>query len=494
MDKYDVIVIGSGLGGLLTAYTLSKEGFKVCVLEKNDRVGGCIQSFVRDGVVFNTGFNYTESLAPGEVLNKYFSYFDLMDLNFQQLDVDGFERISFGTEDKEYRFAQGHEHFIDTLAQDFPRERKSLENYIKGIAEVAHHFPMYQLDHESQNWNLEFNMTAGMDDFLQSITTDKRLQNVLAGTNSLYGAVKDKTPLYIHALINYSFIASAWRLVDGGSKLAVKQTLTIKKNGGEIYRNKEVSQLVNHTTNDISVICTDGSEYRAKKVVSSLHPATTLRLLDPTSVRKAFRSRIDQLEQTVGMFSLYIVLKENTFKYQNYNNHYYAQDNIWTAEYTSWPEHYMLYTQATSKTGEYANGITVLTYMKYSDVKKWENTKVGNRGQEYLDFKHQKAEQLLDLIEIKFPHIRSCIKSYYTSTPLTYRDYTGTVDGSSYGILKDYKHSLRSLILPNGPVPNLLFTGQNLNMHGILGVAIGAISTSAEFVGMEYLLKKIKNS
>ena len=44
MSRYDVVVIGSGMGGLTCAAMLAKEGMKVCVVEKNHRPGGCLQS------------------------------------------------------------------------------------------------------------------------------------------------------------------------------------------------------------------------------------------------------------------------------------------------------------------------------------------------------------------------------------------------------------------------------------------------------------------
>ncbi|MEG1556274.1 MAG: FAD/NAD(P)-binding protein, partial [Bacteroidales bacterium] len=52
--KYDIIIIGSGLGGLITGYILAKNGYKVMVLEKNSQFGGCLQTFKRDGVKFDT--------------------------------------------------------------------------------------------------------------------------------------------------------------------------------------------------------------------------------------------------------------------------------------------------------------------------------------------------------------------------------------------------------------------------------------------------------
>ena len=47
MQKYDIVIIGSGLGGLICAAVLSREGYSVCVLEKNDIPGGCFQEIGR---------------------------------------------------------------------------------------------------------------------------------------------------------------------------------------------------------------------------------------------------------------------------------------------------------------------------------------------------------------------------------------------------------------------------------------------------------------
>lgn len=86
---------------------------------------------------------------------------------------------------------------------------------------------------------------------------------------------------------------------------------------------------------------------------------------------------------------------------------------------------------------QYASTGVILSYMQMADVEQWKGTKVGRRGQDYEDFKREKAERLLDVLEEHFPNIRSQIQNYYTSTPLTYLDYTGTEGGSMYGNAKD---------------------------------------------------------
>ena len=48
MNNFDIVIIGSGMGGLVCADILGREGYKVCVLEKNKQIGGCLQTYVRD--------------------------------------------------------------------------------------------------------------------------------------------------------------------------------------------------------------------------------------------------------------------------------------------------------------------------------------------------------------------------------------------------------------------------------------------------------------
>ncbi|MCK5078625.1 MAG: NAD(P)/FAD-dependent oxidoreductase, partial [Bacteroidales bacterium] len=96
-------------------------------------------------------------------------------------------------------------------------------------------------------------------------------------------------------------------------------------------------------------------------------------------------------------------------------------------------------------------------------------------------------------LEKRLPGIRANIEKVYTSTPLTFHDYTGTDEGSAYGIMKNCHDPLRSIILPRTKINNLFFTGQNMNLHGILGVTASAVITCSEIVGLQYLTNKISN-
>ena len=66
--KYDIVIIGSGIGGLICGNVLAKEGLSVCVLEKNKQIGGSLQTFSRDKTVFDSGVHYIGGLDKGQNL------------------------------------------------------------------------------------------------------------------------------------------------------------------------------------------------------------------------------------------------------------------------------------------------------------------------------------------------------------------------------------------------------------------------------------------
>ena len=113
----------------------------------------------------------------------------------------------------------------------------------------------------------------------------------------------------------------------------------------------------------------------------------------------------------------------------------------------------------------------------------WDGTRVGRRGQKYLALKESKASECLDLAETGLPGLKDAVEGIWTSTPLSWRDYTASEGGSAYGIMKDWRNPLGSVISPRTPVPNLFLPGQNLNLHGILGTSMTSFLTAGAVLG-----------
>lgn len=502
-EEFDIVIIGSGMGGLICADILGREGYKVCVLEKNKQIGGCLQTYVRDKVIFDSGVHYLGGLGKGQNLYQVFKYLGIIDrLKLQKMDEDVFDKIIIENDPKEYVFAQGYENFIQHLLKDFPAEEKALRIYCDKIKEVCSKFPLYNL-RTGGNMD-EKNVVLGIDTraYIESITDDKKLQAVLVGNNMLYVLQSDKTPFYVHAMILNSYIESSWKCIDGGSYIGKYIAENIRKQGGVIRRNTEVKRIVVEDGRVSSVETADGSLIHAKQFISNMHPVRTLDMINSNLIKHAYKTRVKNLENTIGGFIINIVFKKDSYKYIKNNYYYHKDGHVWNlTDHTeeNWPLCYCVFFSASSRSPEYAESMTLLTYMRYDEVKQWEKTfntvsNVDDRGPEYEAFKKAKAEKLLDCVAERFPGLREAIKTYYTATPLSYRDYIGNDDGSMYGIAKDYSNPLKTFISPRTKIPNLYLTGQNLNLHGVLGATMSGLVTSVAFLGSEDIIEKIRNA
>ena len=498
MNRYDTIIIGSGLGSLLCGYILSKEGFSVCILEKHSVAGGCLQSFKRGENTFDTGIHYIGGMLPGQTLHSYWKYFGLsQSLDLERLNPDCYDMISI--DGKDFSMAQGFEQFTEQLAGHFPASVDFLKRYVTTLKETVSAFPLYNLELTdnpdkitwmgTNAWDL-LNSMAGED------SENRRLLEVLSGNNFLYAGRKASTPWHQFALINHSFISSAWRLKHGSFQIADHLISSITAHGGRVLTGTEVSRI--SPLKDAFQVSSSKSEiFIANRIIAGIHPQSAIQILEPSLVKRSFQSRIMSMENTVSSFGLYLGLKPGSFPYLDHNLYYHASRDAWAGtEFKSgkWPDMYFMYTPASAKQGDHTSALCILSYIQFNEFLRWENTFSGRRGADYTAFKNDRATKLLQLAERKFPGLRSVISTMEISTPLTWRDYTGTPQGSMYGIRKYSENYLRTMLLPYTKIPGFYFTGQNLNMHGAPGVTIGAIMTCAELLGMDYLFKKIRDA
>ena len=499
-DKYDVVIIGSGLGGLVSANILARHGYRVCVLEKNSQYGGNLQTFVRDKNTFDTGVHYIGSLGEGENLHQYFKYLGIIDdLKLSKLDEECYDVITFGDDIKEYKHAQGYDAFAKSLTAQFPEEEKAINDYCYKIQEVCLNFPLYNLETSSEGYDINY-LNVKISDYFDSITKNEKLKAVLAGSNFLYAGGKN-TPLYVHALSVNSYIRSSWRCVDGGSQISRLLIKRIKEFGGEVYNYQEVIKFGFKENDLVSVITKGGKEIKADLFISNIEPKLTIKMLGGKGMRKSSVNRINSIKSMISAFSIYIVFKPKTFKYINHNYYHFKNHNrVWDAQdYTesSWPEGYMLSMGVRKDQDEWSSNLTAMAYMKFDEVIKWKNTfnTVANeseRGAAYEKFKDEKSEIFIQELEKKYPNIRECIQSVHASTPLSYRDYIGSNDGAIYGYEKDADNPMMAFLSPKTKANKLFFTGQSVNMHGILGVTISAILTCSHIIGKEKLMRSIK--
>lgn len=504
--EFDFVIIGSGFGGLACAKILTSEGYSVCVLEKNNQFGGNLQTYARDKQIFDTGVHYVGSLDKGQPLYKYLTYLGIMDkIKIHRLDKDGFEQITFADSGAVYRYGLGYDNFERILVERFPEEKEAIRQYCFDMKNICDNFPMYNAEVSNMTEAEELDFTAlriNAKEYAESLTSNVELQNVLMATNFLYAGDPEKTPLYVHAMVLNSYIVSAYRFISGGSQIAIQLCRLIRNNGGHIVNYAEVVKLNMSDEKVESVTLKDGRIVRGKNFISNMHPAALMDILETDLIRKAYKKRIKSLENTTSAFILNIILKEDCVEYKNYNIYYYTKTDVWnSAKYTeeNWPLSHAVYFPVEKNKSKYVKSITVMAYMNYEDVAKWGDTyntvyDENARGEDYNQFKKEKAEKLIDQLQESLPGIKDQIVTWYASTPLTYRDYIASTDGSLYGVKKDWQDPIKTFISSKTRIPNLYHTGQNLHMHGIHGVAVSAIKTCSEILGNHYLMSQVEKA
>jgi all-trans-retinol 13,14-reductase len=493
----EIIIIGGGIGGLFCGAFLSREGYSVKIFEQHHKIGGGLHQFEREGVSFETGMHLVGGFQEGGVLNRICSYLGVMDkLSIMPEDENCRELFHIARDGKKYIIPQGSGRFVEQLSSEFPEERENIERYIKAVYAICDETKLYNLEIPASSFQSHSGfILRSVGDFIDSFTKNERLRSVLAMGNPLYAGDRYKTPAYIHALITKLYMESAGRFAGGSRQLADALTEAITREGGAVYPGRGVTHIEIENKKIQYLITADGEKHRADRYISSIHPASLLELLDASKLQRSYRQRISSIPNTYSAFTLYIVFKPGAFPFFNYT-YYYMEDYSMTWEqnaYTpdTWPKGLMFITPPVTGQGACAEKMIVNCIMNFETVKPWENTTSGKRGATYEAFKRRCEEKILCKLEEIYPNIRPCIKSVYSASPLTIRDYCKQKEGALYGMKKDCTNMALSHVSVRTKLENLLLTGQNISLHGILGVPLTAIVTCAELTGMEYLLNKI---
>ncbi len=499
---YDFVIIGSGIGGLVTALILAKNGFSVCVLEKNQQLGGALQTFSRNKRIFDTGVHYLGGLDKGENLYQLFSYLEILDeLQLKRLD-DAFDYIRLAN-GKTIPLGQGYEKYIQILSDIFPQETAAIHAFTEKIQEICTYFPLYNIATSApKTYHTHPDILAiSASDFIDGITKSQELKAAFLGNGLLYAFDKNRTPLHVVALILNSYIKGSYRIENGGSQLTKALVKKIRHYNGELLKRKEVVKtIVNAEKKITQVVCQDGSSYQATTFISNLHPVVTMDLVGKQHLMPATVQRIASLKNSIASFVVNISLKEGVFPYHNSNYYDFFTPDAWeTVEYdkNQWPQLLFSCTPPSSKSATFADTFTSMTYIHWQEFEQWKQTHnsivaPAERDASYQQFKNELAQKVVQRLIERFPQLENAIEEVHCSTPLTFRDYLGNLEGEMYGIEKDFNNPIKTIINPKTKISNLYLTGQNIVFHGILGATIGAFVTSFNFVDANKIINSIK--
>lgn len=495
------LIIGGGLGGLVSGALLAKEGYKVTVLEKNAIIGGGLQSFTRHGVSFPTGMHVFGGFTENGQLRKIFSYLGIMDrLSIQAMDADGHDVVKVLEDDATFSLPKGKEQYINYLSEAFPAEKDNIKAYIEKMYALSEEEDLFYLRERPSQMFMSVSEDAILpyDELMDRYISDPKLKGLLSYLTPLFGGVAGTTPAFMHALLGVLHIGGTFQFVGNSQQMADLLKEVIEKAGGQVFANEEVVSIEVEDHEVKRVVTKKGHTYSADGYISDVHPDVLLRLVGEKVFPASFKNRLQSIPETFSSFSVYVKFKENAFPYLNHIcyclSKYDSKFDLKTLRQENWPHNVMYYTPTIENQGQFAESMVIIGEMDHEWVKPWENTKTGRRGEAYEQWKQQMTEQALDYMERLYPGLRDQIDFVMASSPLTIRDYYGNKNGSNYGFLRDSHNIMLSQMSVFTKVKNLFLTGQNVNIHGLCGVSLTAIQTAEAFVGDNAIVRKINKS
>lgn len=486
------IVIGSGAGGLSTAVILAKHGYDVTVLEQGAVAGGCLQSFVRKGTLFETGMHILGSLEEGHDLRELLSYLEVLyDLPLSPLDKDCYQTVRIG--DDEYRFGMGREAFVDSMSEYFPEERKAIEYYAEEVERIRRASSIVEIMKGTAPMHDEC-LQGTIGEVMDKITKNRRLQDVLCGGQPLYAGLRDKTTFELLARLHAFYNSGTYRVIGGSQQICDRMIDVLKHYGGKLYLSRNVTRILTDGTQATGVETADGEVWNADLVVSTIHPQRLMPMLqDCKMIRPVYRHRIMNIPNTPSVFALFVKFKDGKMPYLNHTCFVHKTGTPWDAmtyDWDKWPGTYMYMHSCKEDGQKWADGGVVFSYMTMEQCAKWSDTRIEHRGDDYKAFKKQHAERVIASVDQDYPGFAESIDDYWTGTPLTYRDYCGLPDGTMYGVVHEFGSEPEQHVSARTKIPNLFIAGQNIVNHGLQGVLVGSVVATSHILGYNPLVQR----
>ncbi len=240
---WDVIVIGSGMSGLVAAAALAKSGKRVLGLEQHVVPGGLTQSFCRQDWSFATGVHYIGGVGPhpgpeGQ-FGRILGWLTDDQLVFQDCgnpyDIVRLPDFEFGIEHPEARYQAAlhrrfpaHGEVIDRWFLDMRAARQASMTLFasKGMPTWLAWGMRWWRNDELARWSRTTLAQARQE------VPDARLRAVLGARWGDYGAPPHSAPMLEHALVTGAYNAGAYFPVGGAQRFAQTLLPVVQANGG----------------------------------------------------------------------------------------------------------------------------------------------------------------------------------------------------------------------------------------------------------------------
>lgn len=507
--RYDVIVIGSGIGGLVNAALLSKLGRKVCVLEQHYTAGGFTHSYERNGYEWDVGVHYIGDVGkPSSPMRRVFDVVSDGRLQWAPMDPV-YDRILIGG--RRYDFVAGRDNFAASLKAQFPDEAEAIDRYVALVRRVAHSASSFFGDRAMPATLAavyrrlrpalvprECLMSAR--EVLESLTQNQELIGVLTGQWGDYGMVPAEASFLMHATVAKHYFGGGYYPVGGSWKIAESILPTIRAAGGEVFTYARVNQILVENGRACGVVLEGGDSLRADRVVSSVGARMTFGQLLPEALRRklGYEQALQQVKPSGSSLCLFLgfkgsaaelgLPKTNLWIYptphheQNVQRYHADPEADFPLLYVSFPS---------AKDPEWAthypgkSTVQVITMAPYEWFERWRGTTWNQRGADYDAFKEKLTQRMLRELFRQMPQLEAALDFHELATPLSTEWFHLYDRGEIYGLDHDPARFRQDWLHPVTKLKGLYLTGQDVVSAGVGGALVGGVLSTSAMLGLE---------
>lgn len=489
-DHYDLIVIGSGMGGLTCAALLARAGKKVALLERHDRVGGYAHAFRRGDYLFDSTVHMiggVEPTADGErsLLDRTLTLCGVRD-RVSFLPVNPFYRATMPG--KEITVPTGIKEFTETYCDEFPAGadgiRKCTELSLK-LAEESYRFPprhwwewpLFPFTHP----RLTRYKSATVGSVIDKYIRDEEASFAYTALWGFLGLPPSRLSFIYWSAMLHSFLRSGACVVEGSFQVladALAEAVTL--HGGEVMLSKTVTRIVVEQGRATGVELKKGGTLTADVVVSNADATHTFEeLVGADHVPPKYRRRMGELDTSLGGFMVYGALDRSPtewgLSHQNLFTVAMDHDSTWNGLLSCEPTGVYFNAPSMIDPNRMAGDehIFCLTTLVPYDI-----------GRPWKEAKPEVVERLLVLLEQAAPGIREHVTFTEGATPETMRRFTLNRGGAAYGWALSPDQVGLGRPRPETPIKNLWLAGHWTQPGGgIVGVVRSGASTAASLLG-----------